>query len=226
VESSGIEDVLATAEDRLRGGKGLDGTGFRAALAAVKANPEMAERYSARFAAIDQTAFRKWALLIVPLVPGTMLALLVTGVGVVMMSRAPGMGEVPGVIVFFLGYGVVLVTTHGLAHLVVGLLVGIGFTHWFIPRLSRPNPGVKVDYRSYLTVTPRRRAIMHASGAVFTKLVAIAAPVVASIAGLPAWAVWALVGIAVVTVVTDLFWSTKSSDWARVKREMATAHTP
>jgi hypothetical protein len=226
VESSGIEDVLATAEDRVRGGEGLDGTGFRAAVAAVKANPELAHRYSARIAAIDQTAFRKWALLVVPIVPGTILALLVTAIGVVMMIRAPGMGDVPGVIVFFLGYGVLLVTTHGLAHLMVGLLLGIGFTHWFIPRLSRPNPGVKVDYRSYLTVTPRRRAIMHASGAVFTKLVAIVAPVVASIAGLPSWAIWALVGVAVATLVTDLLWSTKSSDWARVKREMATAHTP
>lgn len=226
VESLGIEDVLAAAEDRVRRGEGLAGTGFRGAIAAVKANPEMAERYAARCAAVDQAVFRKRALLVVPIVPGTIIAGAVTAIGVYLMARAPRMGDDPVAAgVFLVGFGIVLVATHGLAHLVTGRLLGIGFTHWFVGSLRRPQPGVKVDYRSYLSATPRRRAVMHVSGAVFSKLIALAAPLVAAVAGLPAWVVWVLVGIAVVSLITDLVWSTKHSDWARFRREMAQAHT-
>ena len=56
-------------------------------------------------------------------------------------------------------------TTHDLAHLVVGRLVGIRFTHWFIDGPTRLQPGLKTDYASYLRTPPHARAWMHASGA-------------------------------------------------------------
>jgi hypothetical protein len=60
---------------------------------------------------------------------------------------------------------------------------------------------------------------MHASGALASK----AAPFVA-LAFYPAssaspWAAWVLVGIGVATIVTDIVFSRRSSDWKKVIRE-------
>jgi hypothetical protein len=105
----------------------------------------------------------------------------------------------------------------------VGTLQGMRFSHWFIGTSNRPQPGVKVDYATYLRVPASRRAWMHASGAITTKLI----PLVGLGAG---WAMdaelWALVLLAVLgigQVITDLVWSTKKSDWKKFRREMAYA---
>ena len=67
--------------------------------------------------------------------------------------------------------GVLLVTTHGLGHLAVGKARGMKFTHWFVGTMQRPQPGVKLDYATYLRVDAVGRAWMHASGAIVTKIV-------------------------------------------------------
>lgn len=64
---------------------------------------------------------------------------------------------------------------------------------------------------------------MHASGAIVSKLIPFAFLGAALAADLPTWAVWALVGFGVFSVITDLLWSTKASDWKKFKREMALA---
>lgn len=72
------------------------------------------------------------------------------------------------------GAGMLLATTHDLAHWAVGRAVGIRFTELFITRPSRPQPGIKIDYATYLRTPPRARAWMHASGALVTKAVPFA----------------------------------------------------
>ena len=125
------------------------------------------------------------------------------------------------VLLLLAGVGAVLVATHGLGHLAVGRLVGIRFTHWFIGAMRRPQPGVKTDYATYLAVSPERRAWMHASGAIVSKIVPFAFLPAAVIAEVPAWATTLLVAIGVVSIVTDALWSTHSSDWKKFRREMA-----
>jgi len=120
-----------------------------------------------------------------------------------------------------LGFGVVLVTTHSLGHLVAGTLMGIRFTHWFIGQLRPPlPPGVKIDYSTYLRAPARYRAWMHASGAIVTKLMPFAFVGAALAAEVPTWVVWALVGIGLAQIATDILWSTKASDWKKFRREM------
>jgi hypothetical protein len=223
VEPSGIEQVLASAEHGVETGRGVRGTGFRAAVDTVKGNPELAERYGERIAAVDEAAFRAWALLVVPITIGTVLAVAATVGGVLAVGWAYGLEGLAAVVVFYVGVAVLLVTTHGLAHLVVGRILGIRFSAWFIGTVRRPQPGVKVDYRTYLRAPATSRAWMHASGAIVTKLVPLALVGAAVAAGLPAWAMWGLVAISVASIVTDVIWSTKSSDWARFRREMALA---
>jgi hypothetical protein len=97
--------------------------------------------------------------------------------------------------------------------------VGIDFTHWFIGTIVRPQPGVKVDYSSYLRTPAMARAWMHASGAIVTKAIPVLLLGAAVAAGLPSWAIWGLVVISVATIATDVLWSTKSSDWMKFRRE-------
>lgn len=218
--STSIEQSLASAEAAVAAGDGVAGTGFWSAVSMVKAEPELVDRYAARIAAVDRVAFERWALLVVPIGMGTLLMVVATLAGVALVGLSYYTeGELLTVFVFYAGLAVLLVSTHGLGHLVVGRAVGIRFTHWFIGTRARPQPGVKVEYASYLRVSPTARAWMHASGALVTKAVPLALIGAAVAADLPAWSVWGLVAVSAVTILTDVLWSTKSSDWAKFKRE-------
>lgn len=217
----GIEEALKAAERAVKSGSGLRGTGFWGAVAEVKRQPELADRYAARMAAIDSAAHSQWALLVVPLWLGTTLMLVGTMIALTLIGAAYFIDEeLWKVLSFFAGFFILLVTTHGLAHLLVGKALGMTFTSWFIGSPKMPQPGVKVDYTSYLTSPAESRAWMHASGAIATKLVPFALVGAAIAADLPTWAVWVLVGIGTAMVITDVLWSTNSSDWKKYRREM------
>lgn len=190
----------------------------------VKADPDLVKRYADRMARIDRAAFENWALLTVPVGIGTALMLLATVGGAVAIgvSYYPE-GELLRTLIFYVGFGILLVTTHGLAHLLVGKLVGMDFTHWFIGTISRPQPGVKIDYATYLRTPARSRAWMHASGAIVTKALPFVFIGAAVAADLPVWAVWVLAIVGVAQIVTDVVWSTKKSDWKKFQREMGFA---
>lgn len=224
VEFSPIEEALAEAESAVGDGRGLAGTGFWPAVAKVKRRPELADRYAERIAVIDRTAFENWALIVVGIVGGTVLMVLASlaGIGLIGMAYFVAV-DMARVAIFYVGFGILLVTTHGLAHLVAGRLAGIRFTHWFIGTIGRPQPGVKVDYASYLRTDAMARAWMHASGALVTKTIPFLLVGAAVAANLPAWAVWGLVAIGVVSIVTDVLWSTMASDWKKFSRERAVA---
>jgi hypothetical protein len=120
---------------------------------------------------------------------------------------------------------VLLATTHDLAHWAVGRAVGIRFTGFFIARPSRPQPGIKIDYATYLRTPPRARAWMHASGALVTKAVPFALIPVAVAARAPRWIAVILMLVGVAQVATDVLFSTKTSDWKRFRREMRHTRT-
>lgn len=225
MESSGIERALATAEAQVAAGHGLAGTGFWAAVATVKTDGDLVDRYADRIAAIDQDAFAQWALLTVPKVVGTSLALFGTGAGLVLVGASYSLDGLAAVVIFYLGFGALLVSTHALAHLIVGQIFGIQFTRWFVASLTRPQPGVKIDYATYLRAPASRRAWMHASGALVTKIIPFALIGGAIAAGLPTWAVLGLAVIGTAMIITDVLWSTTSSDWMKYRREMKFAQT-
>lgn len=217
-----IEESLDRAEAAVDAGDGVGGTGFWAAVAAVKKEPELADTYADRIADIDRKAFHNWRpLLVVSLGLGTTLAVLALAVGVALVGWAYPLDGFAAVVVFYAGLVALLAATHGLGHLVVGWAVGIRFISWFVAAITWPQPGVKIDYATYLRATPKARAWMHASGAIATKIVPFSLIGSAIAAGLPAWAVWLLVVLGVVMIVTDALWSTASSDWKKFKREMS-----
>jgi hypothetical protein len=64
---------------------------------------------------------------------------------------------------------------------------------------------------------------MHASGAVATKLAPFIALAFAPVADAPGWAVVILLGFGIFQIGTDILFSTKASDWKKVRRELAVA---
>ena len=225
MERSEIEGVLASVEESMAAdpAAGVRGTGFWKVVAAVKRDPELVTEFAKRIAIVDRTAFERWALLTVSLGRGTAAAVVGTILGVVLVGLAYGAPDPWNGLLLHAGVGAVLVATHGLGHLAVGRLVGIRFTHWFIGTKRRPQPGVKTDYASYLAASPQRRAWMHASGAIVSKIVPFAFLPAALIAGVPTWATVLLVAEGVVSIITDALWSTHFSDWKKFRREMAIA---
>lgn len=220
-----VEAILDAAEKAVSAGSPLAPTGFWKAVAAVKRDQTLVEAYADRIARIDRASFKTWALVTVPLWLGNVLMIGGTLVGLALVARAYYLEGTGAGLVFLVGFGIVLVTTHGLGHLVVGSLMGMRFTHWFIGTLSRPQPGVKLDYATYLRAPAVSRAWMHASGAIVTKTVPFVFLGAALAADLPAWVVWALVVIGLAQIGTDLVWSTKASDWKKFRREMNLAQT-
>ena len=220
MERTEIEVRLDRAEAAVAEGAGLSGTGFWSAVGAVKRDPSLVGEYAARIADIDRRAFEAWALFTVPAGLGTAVMVVGTLIGLGIVWAAYGATELWAGLFLLAGTGITLVTTHGLAHLVVGRVVGMRFTHWFVGKLSRPQPGVKVDYATYLATPARSRAWMHASGALVTKAIPFLALGPAFVIGVSWWVTVLLIVVGVVQIVTDVLWSTRASDWKKYRREM------
>ncbi len=222
VDTRQIEGALAAAQSAVEAGQGLSGTGFWKAVASVKSHPDLVDRFAPRIAEIDRKAFLQWTLWAVSARVGTAVMGLLTLVGVILVVWSWGLSDPwNGLVLLGASGGLLVTTTHGLGHLMVGAAVGIRFTHWFVGSWSRLQPGVKVDYDTYLRAAPRCRAWMHASGAIVTKLIPFVMLAAVLPAEFPAWTAWLLLAQGVLQVLTDAAWSVKMSDWKKFRREMS-----
>ncbi len=225
MDRSRVGAILDEAERAVSEGAPLGPTGFWRAVSEVKRDPALIEQYADRIARIDRAAFKAWALVTVPIWLGNVLMIGGTLIGLVLVGWAYSLEGTSSAMAFLVGFGIILVTTHGLTHLVVGTVMGMRFTHWFMGTIRQPTPGVKLDYASYLRAPASSRAWMHASGAIVTKLMPFIFLGAAFAAGVPTWVVWTLVVIGLVQIATDVAWSTKASDWKKFKREMRFAQS-
>ena len=216
-----IETALDATERALSedGPVDLRSTGFWRAVGSIKRNPEEVEVFADRVGRLDQELFQRWALLTVPFGVGTALAVGATIAGLVVITAAYYVVEPWNGLLLLAGLGIVLVPTHGLGHLVVGARAGMRFTHWFVGTMRRPQPGVKIDYATYLRTPASSRAWMHAAGALVTKAIPFFLLGAAWGMDAPGWAWAVLILIGVGQIVTDVLWSTKSSDWKKFARE-------
>ncbi|MDP8959083.1 MAG: hypothetical protein M3N51_07780 [Actinomycetota bacterium] len=222
MERQRLESILDETERALAAGRPVElgELGFWKAVGEVKRRPEWVEEYADRIGALDRRAFeQRVSLTFSPPVGNAILSLgalaglvLVWGAG---RARSPW-----NVLLLLGGAGALLGSTHGLAHVLVGKVVGIRFTHWFLDGPTRLQPGAKIDYASYLRTPPRSRAVMHASGAVVTKVVPF---LLLPTARAPRWVTRALAAVGLGQIVTDLTFSVRLSDWKRFRREMRVA---
>jgi hypothetical protein len=202
----------------------LSALGFWRLVKRVKLSPEAVERYGDQVGRIDAAAFRRgvprrwpvWlgnAVLTGGVVAG---ALAIEFALRVSSSLLKGLALVAAGVLWS-------VCSHSLAHWLVGRLVGIRFTDYFIGGPPPPRPGLKTDYASYLRTPAERRAWMHASGAIATKVAPFVPLLFWSASGAPVWSALLLLAIGAVQIVTDVLFSVRSSDWKKVLRERAIA---
>lgn len=222
-DEAGVTRAFDRAEASIAGGGTLKGTGFWAAVDHLRKDPAAASRLGERAALIDRRAFESGVRLKLPAWFGILGLSAATIFGVTAIALSGGLSGWVRDIVFLAGFGALEIGTHTLAHWVVGRFMGIRFTHVFIGGPPPPRPGAKIDYATYLKVSPVPRAVMHASGAVVTKLIPFALIPAALGADVSSWVVWLLLAVGVGQIATDVFLSTKTSDWKRVKRELAAA---
>ena len=225
MDETAVANALASCELELQAGRTPDlrALGFWRAVAAVKRNPELVDRYATRIATIDRAAFRRRVRLAFPVALGVILLDLGLFGGLLLLGIATVVDHPWREIIVLVAAGAIDVTSHGLAHLAVGTLVGIDFTDWFADLPKRPQPGFKIDYASYLRASPRQRAWMHAAGAIATKLTPFLVIPYAIAIGTEAWAVLALLALGIVQIVFDLVYSVRASDWKKFRREMRLA---
>ena len=224
-------DRIGSAVDA--GDTDLGRLGFWRLVALIKRDDELIDRYAEQVGRIDAKAFRARVRLRIPVWAGNALLLVEAAVGVVAVILAmkyanANPGQPPKVELFsglalLLAGGTWTIGLHSPTHWIVGRLVGIRFTDYFLGGPPPPRPGLKTDYATYLRASPTARAVMHASGALATKLAPFLALIFASTADAPAWARFALLGLGVLLIVTDVLFSTKTSDWKKVRRELAVA---
>lgn len=230
-----LQEAFARIEAEVDGGNAnLSDLGFWRLVGKVKLEPRLAEHWAEVVGRIDRKAFERRIRFRLPVWLGNLILLVQMGVvvafipvAVALARDASGPGEplLPGLMVVAAAGGL-SVAVHDLTHWVVGRMAGIRFTSYF---LKRPllTPGLKIDYASYLRASPGPRARMHASGAIASKIAPFAAFAAVYVphrsAGydlFPSWSLWAILGIGVLQIFTDVLFSTKKSDWKRVRREL------
>ena len=202
----------------------LRALGFWRLLAKVKADPVLAHHWAEQAGRIDRKVFEARALLRVPVWLGNALLLVGTLAGAVAVAIALTTESrgLAGLALLFAALDW-SATFHAPTHWLVGRMIGIRFVAYHLPKLVPPFPGLKIDYATYLRVAPEARAWMHASGAIASKIAPFLALAFWPASDAPGWAAWAIAGYEVLIIGTDIFISTRTSDWKRFRREMRIA---
>ncbi len=220
-----FQEAFARIEAAVDAGEAdLSQLGFWRLLKKVKAEPMLAQHWSEQAGRIDRKAFEAHVKLRFPVWFGNLVLLLGTLFGAAAVVAAIRLSnQVVAGLALMVAAVVWSVSVHSPTHWAVGRAVGIRFLCYFFGGPFPPRPGLKIDYSTYLRTRPRARAWMHASGALATKVAPFVALAFWWASDAPAWAAWAVAALGVVQILTDVFLSTRSSDWKKVRRERALA---
>ena len=224
-DRSAIEPELDRIEAAVAAGTtDLRSLGFWKLVQQVKLDRALVDEHADQIGRIDTAAFRAGVRLRAPVWLGN--ALLVAGTigGALAVGAAFSWQTSLWKGLALVAAGVIWsVSLHSPTHWLVGYMIGIRWTDYFLGGPPPPRPGLKSDYATYLRADPDSRAWMHASGAVATKLAPFLALAWWPASGAPWWAAAVLAALGVLQIVTDVLFSTKSSDWKKFRREKAIA---
>ncbi|HYK98243.1 MAG TPA: hypothetical protein VEU77_07595 [Candidatus Acidoferrales bacterium] len=226
MDDAALESTFAACERALADGGEVDlrSLGFWRAGARVKRDTALRFRYAERVARIDRSAFAQRVSTRTDAAVGVVVLALITAAGILLLGAAASIAHPWRELIVLAGAGALIGATHDLAHFLVGAALGIRFTDFFIDVPARkPQPGLKLDYASYLRAPAAARAWMHASGAIVSKLVPFLVILYALAIGCDAWAALVLAAIGVLSIATDVLFSVRASDWKRFRREMRLA---
>ena len=221
-ELSGELDRIEVAVQA--GNADLKALGFWRIVAKVKPDRLLVDRHADQIGRIDTSAFREFAHFRMPVWAGNTILLTgaAIGLGLAIAAHIVSSSTLAGLLLIAAG-AIWTVALHSPTHWLVGSLVSIRFTDYFVGGPPPPRPGLKSDYASYLRADPGSRAWMHASGAIATKLAPFLALAFWPGSGAPWWSAVALIVIGFLSVGTDIAFSVKLSDWKKFLRERAVA---
>jgi hypothetical protein len=213
-----IEAAVATGTADLRS------LGFWKLVQQVKLDRALVDEHADQIGRIDTAAFRAGVRLRAPVWLGNTLLVTATIVGALALGAAFTWQTAIWKGLALVAAGAIWsVSLHSPTHWLVGYMVGIRWTDYFLGGPPPPRPGLKSDYGTYLRADPDSRAWMHASGALATKLAPFLALAWWPASGAPWWAAAVLAALGVLQIATDVTLSTKSSDWKKFRREKAIA---
>jgi hypothetical protein len=228
------QDAFARIERAVHAGDtDLGRLGFWPIVDRIKREPRLAAHWADVVGRIDRSAFERRIRPRFPVWLGNSVLLIGAAVlvALVPLSVAVARGSdtpepfLSGALAIVAGGGLGA-ALHGPAHWLAGRLGGIRFTAYFLDGPLRIQPGIKIDYASYLRASPGARVWMHAAGAIVTKVAPFAVFLAlylphraASYDLLPPWAMWGVLGIGVIQLITDVAFSRKHADWKKVRRE-------
>ena len=218
---------LDRIEAEVRAGRtDLSELGFWRIVAKLKRDPALADRFADQAGRIDREAFEARKRFRLPVWLGNAVLLLGVAIGAlaIVVAMKASNRTVAG-IALIASAGILSVSVHDLGHWVAGRAGGIRFLCYFLDGPFRIQPGLKTDYSTYLRATPSGRALMHASGALTSKVAPFVSVAFSPASNAPLWALLVTLAIGLIQIVTDLVWSTKKSDWKKVARERAIAGT-
>jgi len=206
------------------GSSDLSSLGFWKVVARVKLDRRLVDEHADQIGRIDTTAFRAGVRLRTSVAVGNAVLVLATVAGAVAVGAAFVWSSPVWKGLALVAAGAMWsVSLHSPTHWLVGYMVGIRWTDYFLGGPPPPRPGLKSDYGTYLRADPDSRAYMHASGAVATKLAPFLALAFWPASNAPWWAAVVLAGLGVLQIATDVAFSTKTSDWKKFRREKAIA---
>jgi hypothetical protein len=220
-----FESRLAAIEQAVDGGNtDLRALGFWRLLGELKGRPDEAARLADVAGGIDRKAFEARVRPRFPVWFGNAVLLVGVLIGAAAVAWAITCDhEVQAAIALIVAAGAWSVSTHDLAHWIVGRAAGIRFHCYFLDGPFRIQPGLKTDYATYLRASPGRRAAMHAAGAIASKVSPFVALAFWPLTNAPGWAALAVAAIGAIQILTDILWSTKKSDWKKFARERRVA---
>jgi hypothetical protein len=225
VLDAAIGEELERIEAAVEAGRtDLGALGFWRIVARVKTDRILIDRHADRIGRIDTAAFRRAVRPRFPVWFGDAVLVMGIVVSAALIAVAAAVGSPPwkGIWVVVAAGGLAL-SVHCPTHRVFGWFVGIRFTDYTFGGPPPPRPGLKTDYATYLRADASSRAWMHASGAIATKLAPFVVLIFVPVVGAPWWAALALALLGIGQIVTDVRFSTKTSDWKRFARERRVA---
>lgn len=206
------------------GNTDLSALGFWKLVARAKRNPILIRDFADEIGAIDREAFEERVDVRFPVGFGNLILLAEIVGGFVLLWFASYVHGIMAGLCFVAAAVVLAIGVHCPAHWVVGRLVHIQFTWYFIGGPFPQRPGLKIDYASYLRAKPEARSWMHASGALATKLMPFLVLALYRWTNAPVWAALVVLLIGWGQILTDVVFSTRTSDWKKVRREVRIAN--
>jgi hypothetical protein len=223
--SEDLQDAFARIESAVDAGESdLSALGFWRLLRRVKIDPMLSEHWADQAGRIDRKVFEARVRPRFPVWLGNLVLALGIAIGAAAIVVAIRVEDEAVAGIALVGAaGAWSVSVHDLTHWLAGRLARIRFVAYFFGGPFPPRPGLKIDYAAYLRASPGSRAAMHAAGALATKVAPFVALAFWPASNAPAWSAWAVLGLAVVQIVSDVVFSTKSGDWKRARRERSVA---